>query len=97
MSLHHHRYCYCLLLLLLLVLIVKLLSDITARQLVGSSPTNWRQYLNFISLTGFFGGISGLLTRYRQYKLRAKTLARFRKQDDLDESLHTLIDMENLF
>lgn len=97
MNFYHYRHCYCLLLLLLLVLVVKLLSDITARQSVGRSPTNWRQYLIFISLSGFFGGLSGLITRYRQYQLRAKSLARFRKQDDLDESLHTLIDMENLF
>lgn len=60
-------------------------------------PTNWRQYLTFLSLTGFFGGIFGILTRYRQYQLRCRTLARFRKQDDLDESRHTLIDMDTSF
>lgn len=55
--------------------------------------TNWRQFLTFLSLTGLFGGVSGLLVRHRQYQLRCKTLARFRKDSNSDDSNHTLIEM----
>lgn len=55
--------------------------------------TNWKQYLTFLSLVSMSGGISGLLTKHRQTSLRDKSLARFRKQSDSDDSQHTLIDM----
>lgn len=55
--------------------------------------TNWMQYLTFLSLVSMFGGISGLLTKHRQISLRDRSLARFRKQSDSDDSHHTLIDM----
>lgn len=55
--------------------------------------TNWRQFLKFLSLVSMFGGITGLLIKYRLHKLRDRSLARFRKQSDSDDSHHTLIDM----
>lgn len=55
--------------------------------------TDWKQFLSFLSLVGLFGGISGLLAKHRQYQLRCKTLLRFRKVSDSDDSNHTLIDM----
>lgn len=57
------------------------------------SKTNWRNFLQFLSLVNFFGGISGLCVKYRQNQLRSKSLARFRKNTGGD---HTLINMNNL-
>lgn len=66
---------------------------------LDNTQTNWRQYLMFMSLTGFFGSISGLLVKHRQQQLHTKSLARFRKHHDSDsspnESNHTLIDMNH--
>lgn len=53
-----------------------------------------RQLLIFFSLCGLFGGLSGLSVKYRQLQLRFKSLSRFRKTSDSDESNHTLIDMK---
>lgn len=58
-----------------------------------SGRVNWRQYFLFLSSVSFFGGIAGLLVKYRQLQLRTKSLARFRKHTDSDDSNHTLINM----
>jgi hypothetical protein len=69
---------------------------ITSQPLVIS--TDWGNYLNFLGLTGLFGGIFGLLTKYRQHQLYCRSLARFRdKRNDSsrDSSEHTLIEMNH--
>lgn len=63
--------------------------------LLKQQTNDWRFLLRFLSMMGFFGGISGLATKYRQQQLRCKSLARFRKQDSRDSSCHALIDMRN--
>lgn len=61
--------------------------------------TNWRQFFTFLSLTGLFGGIAGLLTKHRQHLLKYRTLARFRKPvhkspDSSEPESHTLVDID---
>lgn len=62
--------------------------------------TNWRHFFTFLSLTGLFGGISGLLTKHRQHLLRSRSLARFRKpvlnsSDSSEPESHTLVDIDH--
>lgn len=59
--------------------------------------TNWRHFFTFLSLTGLFGGISGLLTKHRQHILKSRSLARFRKpsRSDSSEAGHTLIEIDH--
>lgn len=40
--------------------------------------TDWRSFLTFLGSAGFFGGLSGLVVKYRQQQLRQKSLSRFR-------------------
>lgn len=54
--------------------------------LLKKQVNDWKFLLKFLSLMGFFGGISGLATKYRQQQLRCKTLARFRKQESRDSA-----------
>lgn len=54
---------------------------------------SWRHFLTSLALFGLFGGLAGLLTRYRQYQLRCKSLARFK---DLKEPGYTLIEMNEM-
>lgn len=64
-------------------------------QLLKQQVNDWRNLLQFLSMMGLFGGLSGLATKYRQQQLRWKSLARFRKDDSRDSSCHALIDMSN--
>lgn len=76
---------------------------IDLRQSHVSQHTHWRSFLTFLSLTSFFGSLSGLLVRYRQQQLRFRTLTRFRSQKEpatspaisSDDSCHALIDMSD--
>lgn len=52
---------------------------------------SWRHFLTCLSLFGLFGGLGGLLTRYRQFQVRHESLARFKNQKESD---YTLIEME---
>jgi hypothetical protein len=61
---------------------------ITSQTIVISS--DWRNFMNFLGQVGFFGGVFGLLTKYRQQQLYSITLARFRNKP----SKHTLVDIE---
>lgn len=72
---------------------------IKSKPVPTNPPINWYRFLNFLSLTGFFGSISGLLVKYRQLQLRSKSLSRFRKEkpnDSDSSSNHTLIDMDRI-
>lgn len=58
---------------------------------------HWKQFLSFFSLVSFFGGISGLGVKYREQQMRTRSLSRFRKQaNSEDSSNHTLINMNSL-
>lgn len=61
--------------------------------------TNWRRFIISFCLFALFGGICGLLTKFKQYQNSSKILERFRKPStpssrDSPES-HTLIDMNH--
>ena len=61
-------------------------------------PSNYndlRDLLHFLSIVTFLGSTSGLLVKYRQHQLGIKTLARFRKHTDSEDSSHTLINMNH--
>lgn len=66
---------------------------INIKELSSPERTNWREFLSFLSLSSFFGSVSGILVKYRQKQLRRKSLARFREPINQDESCHALIDM----
>lgn len=90
----------------LTIIVVVLVTVCTTIAIIEEWFLDNRDFFRTLALFGLFGGLSGLATKYKQYKADTRVSSRIRKESsrssspnepDSDSDQHALIDMNQSY